>query len=72
MYTDREISNNSRVIQVKLGYSKLTEVRGSTILLPTWLVWVESKATKNVTLKRVNAYTAQMLQSNTSYNVEKN
>lgn len=72
MYTDREISNNSRVIQVKLGYSKLTEVRGSTILLPTWLVWVESKANKNVTLKRVNAYTAQMLQSNTSYNVEKN
>lgn len=72
MYTDREIANNSKVIQVKLGYSKLTDVRGSTILLPTWLVWVENKATKNVTMKRVNAYTSQMLQTTASYNVEKN
>lgn len=70
MYTDRELVNNSRVTQIKLGYSKLTEVRGSIILLPTWLVWVENKTTKNVTLKRVNAYTAQMLQSS-SYDVEK-
>ncbi|AZN75737.1 hypothetical protein CXB72_00525 [Lactobacillus acidophilus] len=70
MYTDRELTNNSRVTRIKLGYSKLTEVRGSTILLPTWLVWVENKTTKNITLKRVNAYTAQMLQSST-YNVEK-
>lgn len=70
MYTDRELTNNSRVTQIKLGYSKLTEVRGNTILLPTWLVWVENKTTKNVVLKRVNAYTGQMLQSST-YNVEK-
>lgn len=70
MYTDRELTNNSRVTQIKLGYSKLTEVRGSTILLPTWLVWVENKTTKNIMLKRVNAYTAQMLQSSV-YNVEK-
>lgn len=72
MYTDREIANNSRVVRVKLGYSKLTEVRGSTILLPTWLIWVENKTTKNITLKRVNAFTAQILQSNSSYNVENN
>lgn len=71
MYTDREIANNSRVVKIKLGYSELTQVRGSKILLPTWLVWVENKTTKNITMKRVNAYTAQMLQTNTSYNVEK-
>lgn len=71
MYTDRDLSNNSRVNKIKLGYSKLVEVRGSTILLPTWLVWVESKNTKNVTLKRVNAFTGQILQPNASYNVEK-
>lgn len=71
MYTDRELANNSRVDKIKLGYSKLTDVRGSTILLPTWLVWVENKTTKNVTLKRVNAFTAQMIQTNTAYNVEK-
>lgn len=71
MYTYRELGNNSRVVKIKLGYSKLTEVRGSTILLPTWLVWVENKTTKNITLKRVNAFTGQIIQANTTYNVEK-
>lgn len=70
MYTNRELTNNSRLMRIKLGYSKLTEVRGSTILLPTWLVWIENRTTKNITLKRVNAYTAQMLQLS-AYNVEK-
>ena len=73
MYTDREIVNNSRVMQVSLGYSKLTDVRGSTILLPTWLIQVENKTTKNITVKRVNAFTAQILQgSSYNVNVQKN
>ncbi|RVU71091.1 MULTISPECIES: two-component system regulatory protein YycI [Lactobacillus] len=71
MYTDRELANNSRVLKVKLGYSELTEVRGSTILLPSWLVWIENKTSKNITMKRVNAYTGQILQTNSSYNVTK-
>ena len=66
MYTDRELSNNSRVLKVKLGYSKLTDVRGSTILLPTWMVWIQNKTTKNTTVKRVNAFNGQMIQNNTS------
>ncbi|MDF7637939.1 two-component system regulatory protein YycI [Lactobacillus sp. ESL0791] len=69
MYTDREIGNNSKVMQIKLGYSKLTQVRGNTILLPSWLIWVENKTTKNITLKRVNAFTAQVLQTNNSYDM---
>lgn len=71
MYTDREIANNSRIVKIKLGYSKLTEVRGSIILLPTWIVWIENKTTKNITMKRVNAFTGQMLQTNTAYNLQK-
>lgn len=71
MYLNRELANNSRVTKIKLGYSELTEVRGSIILLPTWLVWVENKNTQTVSLKRVNAYTAQILQTNSTYSVEK-
>ncbi|KRL88850.1 two-component system regulatory protein YycI [Lactobacillus kalixensis] len=70
MYTNRELANNTKIIEIKLGYSELTNVRGSTILQPTWLVWVENKNTRNITLKRVNAFTGQILQSNTSYNVD--
>lgn len=71
MYTNRELADNSRVVKIKLGYSELTVVRGSRIFLPTWLVWVENKTTKNISLKRVNAYTGQILQTNASYNIEK-
>lgn len=69
MYTDRELANNSRIIKVKLAYSKLTVVHGSTILLPTWLVWVENKNSKNISLKRVNAFTGQVLATNTTYSI---
>lgn len=72
MYTDQELANNSKIVALKLGYSKMTVVRGSVILLPSWLVWVENKETKNITLKRVNAFNGQILQANTTYSVEKN
>lgn len=73
MYTNRELSDNSKVVKISLGYCKLTEVRGSTILIPAWLVWIENKASKNITLKRVNAFTDQIIQSNTEsdYSYEK-
>lgn len=70
MYTDQQLPSNSRIIKLSLAYSRLTNVRGSNILLPTWIAWVENKNTKDVTAKRVNAFTGQMLQANT-YNVEK-
>ena len=72
MYTDQELANNSKIVALKLGYSKMTVVCGSVILLPSWLVWVENKETKNITLKRVNAFNGQILQANTIYSVEKN
>lgn len=71
MYINRELADNTKVVKIKLGYSQLTEVRDSRILLPTWLVWIQNKTTKNISLKRVNAFTGQVLQTGNSYNVEK-
>ena len=65
LYTTRELADNSRVMQVKLGYTKLTEVRGSVIFVPTWLVWIENKSSKSSSLKRVNAFSGQLLQNST-------
>lgn len=65
LYTTRELPDNSKVMQVKLGYTKLTEVRGSVIFVPTWLVWIENKSSKSSSLKRVNAFNGQLLQNST-------
>lgn len=62
LYTNRQLPNNSKVLEVTLGYTKLTKVRGSTIFAPTWLIWIENKSSKSVTLKRVNAFNGQYLQ----------
>lgn len=62
LYTNRQLPNNSKVLKVTLGYTKLTKVRGSTIFIPTWLIWIENKSNKNTTLKRVNAFNGQYLQ----------
>lgn len=63
LYTNRELSDNSKVMQVKLGYTRLTEVRGSVIFVPTWMVWIENKSSKSTTVKRVNAFNGQLLQT---------
>ncbi|GFZ27616.1 two-component system regulatory protein YycI [Lactobacillus corticis] len=70
MYTDQELANNTRVTEIKLGYTKMTTVRGNVILIPSWLVWVKNKESGNVTLKRVNAFNGEVLQTNTTYNLD--
>lgn len=70
MYTDRQLPSNSKIIKLNLVYVRLTNVRGSNILLPAWIAWVENKNTKDITAKKVNAFTGQLLQTG-SYNVEK-
>lgn len=64
LYVYRELTNNSKVLWIKLEYSKLTEVRNSIILLPTWVVEIENKTTKMSSIKRVNAFTGQVIQNN--------
>lgn len=61
LYTFRELPNNSQVLWIKLVYASLTKAQGYTILLPTWQVKIENKATHNVSLKTVNAFSGQMM-----------
>ncbi|MBD5429395.1 two-component system regulatory protein YycI [Lactobacillus sp.] len=66
LYTYSELPNNSKVIWIKYGYTKLTQVRGSVIFLPSWLVAIENNTSKTVTVKRVNAFTSTIIQPQTT------
>ena len=66
LYTYSELPNNSRVRWIKLCYSELTEVRGNTIFLPTWVVAVENKSTKTLQIKRVNAFSGTVMSAEPS------
>lgn len=65
LYTYSELPNDSKVVWVHFAYSKLIEVRGSRIFLPTWVVAIQNNNTKTVTIKRVNAFNGNVLQDNT-------
>lgn len=63
LYRSNEIVNNSRVIWTHLGYTWLLNAKGSTVYVPAWFVGIESKSSKNVTVKRVNAITKAVIKT---------
>lgn len=63
LYQSNEIVDSSRVIWVTKGYTWLLSTRGSQVYTPAWFVGIESKNSKNVTIKRVNAVTQAVMKS---------
>lgn len=72
LYTYSELPNDSKVIWMKNVYSRLTDVRGNMIFIPSWLVGIQNNTTKSVTIKRVNAFTGAIMQQNLSISEDKN
>ncbi|WP_261807228.1 two-component system regulatory protein YycI [Lapidilactobacillus luobeiensis] len=68
LYTSSELVANSKIVWYRLGYSELTEVRGSVIYVPVWNVMIQHKGTKNESLKKVNALTRTVIKGSTTAN----
>ncbi|KRL61932.1 hypothetical protein FC23_GL000430 [Lactobacillus psittaci DSM 15354] len=68
LYIYRELTNNSKVLWIKLEYTRLTEVRKSIILLPTWVVEIQNKTSKTTAIKHINAFTGQVIQTSSYSN----
>lgn len=66
LYTNSEISNNSKITYANLAYTKLLEAKGSTIYIPVWFVTVQNKDSKVNSLKKVNAFTGNVIKSSTT------
>lgn len=61
LYTYRELPKGSSIKWVKLGYSTLTNIRQSTILLPTWVIGIANKDENTINVKRINAFSGQII-----------
>lgn len=61
LYMYSGLPNDSKVIDVQLGYSKLTQVKGNVILFPSWVISIENKNTKNIQIKKVNAFNGTII-----------
>lgn len=63
LYQSNEIVANSRVIWIHKGYTYLLDAKGSTVYIPAWFVGIESKNSKNVSIKKLNAITKAVIKS---------
>ncbi|RRK10498.1 regulator [Lactiplantibacillus garii] len=63
LYQYNQVSNNSRIVWGRLGYSRLLKLKDSSVYVPTWIFAVRSKNSSNVSLHRINAFTGASMKS---------
>ena len=70
LYQYNQVSNNSRIVWGRLGYSRLLKLKDSSVYVPTWIFAVRSKNSTNVSLHRINAFTGASMKSSTTNSTE--
>lgn len=70
LYQYNQVSNNSRIVWGRLGYSRLLKLKDSSVYVPTWIFAVRSKNSSNVSLHRINAFTGASMKNSTTNSTE--
>ncbi|AKP67919.1 two-component system regulatory protein YycI [Companilactobacillus ginsenosidimutans] len=66
LYSSSEIPNNSKITYTNMAYTKLLEAKGSTIYIPVWFISIHNKDSKVDTVKKVNAFTGNILKTSSN------
>lgn len=59
LYQYNGIPNNSNVVWIKLAYTKLLHINGKDVYIPTWVIATKAKATSEIKIHRINAFTGE-------------
>lgn len=70
LYQHNGIPNNSDVIWTKLGYTKLLHINGKDVYIPTWIITTKTKASSDVQIHRINAFTGASFKTEQVHNTE--
>nr|WP_281349184.1 two-component system regulatory protein YycI [Secundilactobacillus folii] len=63
LYQYNEIPNGAKISWSNLAYTRLLTARGQYVFLPTWVFAVKISSSSTVVLKRVNAYTGEIIKT---------
>jgi len=66
LYQYNQVSNDSRIVWSRLGYSRLLKLKDSSVYVPTWVFAVRSKNSSNISLHRINAFTGAAMKASTA------
>lgn len=72
LYQYNEIPNGTKVTWANLAYTRLTTARGKAVFLPTWVFALKPNNSDTVVMKRVNAYTGEILKTGSSQSPSSN
>lgn len=61
LYQYNKLPQNSTVEWCRLGYTKLLDVNGSVVYIPTWNFCIRSKTSGSVQYRRINAFTGAVM-----------
>ena len=74
LYANSEIPNNSKISYANMAYTKLLVAKNSTIYIPVWFVTIKNKDSKVSSVKKINAFTGNIIKNSTngdsSYNAQ--
>lgn len=63
LYQYNEIPNGAKISWSNLSYTRLLTARGQYVFIPTWVFAVKISNSSTVVLKRVNAYTGEVIKT---------
>lgn len=63
LYQYNEIPNGTKISWSNLAYTRLLTARGKYVFLPTWVFAIKINNSSSIVLKRVNAYTGEVIKT---------
>lgn len=72
LYQYNEIPNGTKVTWSNLAYTRLTDARGKQVYLPTWVFALKPNNSDTIVMKRVNAYTGEILKTGSTQSPSSN
>ncbi|KRN13109.1 hypothetical protein IV37_GL000747 [Fructilactobacillus fructivorans] len=63
LYQHNEIPNNSKVLWTRRAYTKLLNIKNNGVYIPTWVIAIQTRNSKDVSIRRINAFTGSVLKT---------
>ncbi|CAM2742685.1 two-component system regulatory protein YycI [Fructilactobacillus fructivorans] len=63
LYQYNEIPNNSKVLWTRRAYTKLLNIKNNGVYIPTWVIAIQTRNSKDVSIRRINAFTGSVLKT---------
>ncbi|KID42431.1 two-component system regulatory protein YycI [Fructilactobacillus fructivorans] len=63
LYQYNEIPNNSKVLWTRRSYTKLLTIKNNGVYIPTWVIAIQTRNSKDVSIRRINAFTGSVLKT---------